>query len=206
MRILFLLIFLTNFSFSQTKKISQLLSFESCKVINQEWFCENLSYDCGGALQFVSSQKEWDRLSPTQACYCYVNCDENNKSLGYLYNSRAFKLISNNQNIKKSGFRIASKSDWDKLFLDANKYGKIEEIYNCNGYSTSNGFNLKGAGYFEDYWYTPDMNICAYWIDEENVYSFSCDSKSEIMPIEISNEDLKNRIQKSAFMIRIIKD
>jgi hypothetical protein len=50
------------------------------------------------------------------------------------------------------------------------------------------------------------MNICAYWIDEENVYSFSCDSKSEIMPIEISNDELKNRIQKSAFMIRIIKD
>ena len=186
----------------------QELKFDSCtyNFNNQEWFCKNLSYDCGGALKFVSSQEEWDRLSPNQACYCYVNFDEKNKSLGYLYNSRAFKTISINSDIKKSGFRVASKTDWDTLFQDAYKYGKIEELYNCSGYDSANGFNLKGAGYFEDSWYTPDMNICAYWISEENVYSFSCDTKSEIMQIEISNEDLKNRLQKSAFMIRLIKE
>lgn len=185
-------------------KSKQALTFESCMINGQEWHCQDLSFTEG--ITFVSSQAEWDKLSPTKACYCYINFDERYKNNGFLYNSKAYKVISNNTNLKKSGFRVAEKQDWDKLFNNAKKNRNTELLYNCDGRS-ANGFNLKPSGYYDqDEWYTPDMGQANYWVSEENVYGFQCESKGEIMPDEIETDLLKNRIEKSAFLIRIIKN
>ncbi len=187
----------------EESKSKKSLDFESCNMNGQEWHCQDLSITDG--ILFVSNQTDWDRLSPKQACYCYINFDERNKSYGLLYNSKAFKSISNNPLLKKSGFRVAEKQDWDKLFNNAKKKGNIDRLYNCDG-RNENGFNIKPSGYYDqEVWYTPEMGNASYWISEENVYSFQCESKGEIMPDEIENDLLKERLEKSAFLIRIIK-
>jgi uncharacterized protein (TIGR02145 family) len=181
------------------------LEFESCNINGQEWYCQDLSFTEG--ITFVSNQVDWDRLSPKQACYCYINFDERNKSYGLLYNSKAFKSISNNPLLKKSGFRVAEKQDWDKLFINAKKKGDVDRLYNCDG-RNGNGFNLKPTGYFDQgEWYKPEAGQASYWVGEENVLVFLCESKGEIMEdnIEYDLDLLKERIEKSAFLIRIIK-
>ena len=179
--------------------------FKTSKIGNQEWHCENLVFTEG--LAFVSSQAEWDKLSPKKPCYCYINFDQKNKSYGFLYNSKAFKSISNNSKLRNSGFKVAVKSDWDILFKYAKKEYIVSSLYNCDNRTTS-GFNLKNSGYYDqEVWYKPEPEDgqTNYWISEENVYGFQCASKGEIMPDEIDSDFLKERLDKSAFHIRIIK-
>ena len=214
MRLLTLFLFVSFFSLSidsnyhcriNVIKSDKDLEFSTCYLSNQEWHCENLAFTEG--LTFVSSQSEWNRLSPKMPWYCYINFDKNNKSYGFLYNSIAFKSISNNSKLRNSGFRVAVKADWDKLFKNAKKDFIVESLYNCDGRSNS-GFNLKNSGYYDqEVWYKPEPEDgqTNYWISEENVYGFQCASKGEIMPDEIDSDFLKERLDKSAFHIRIIK-
>ena len=177
--------------------------YETSLFGTQEWHCENISFTEG--ITLVSSQAEWDKLSPIKPCCCYINFDEGNKSYGLLYNSKAFKSISNNTKLKNNGFRVAVKEDWDKLFRNAKKDYFVERLYNCDGLSKK-GFNLKNSGYFDqEVWYKPENGQTNFWISDYDVYGFQCDSKGEILPDEIDPDLLRERTEKSAFHIRIIK-
>jgi uncharacterized protein (TIGR02145 family) len=185
------------------KEIEKGAVYETTPFGTQEWHCENLSFTEG--ITLVSSQAEWDKLSPKKPCCCYINFDERNKSYGLLYNSKAFKSISNNTKLKNNGFRVAIKEDWNKLFQSAKKDYFVERLYNCDGLPKK-GFNLKNSGYYDQQvWYKPEDGQTNFWISEDNVYGFQCDSKGEIMPDEIDPDLLRERTEKSAFHIRIIK-
>ncbi len=53
----------------------------------------------------------------------------------------------------------------------------------------------------------PETGQAYYWVSEENVYGFLCESKGEIMEDKLEYDYVlfKERIEKSAFLIRIIK-
>ena len=185
------------------KEIEKGAVYETTLFGTQEWHCENISFTEG--ITLVRSQAEWDKLSPKKPCYCYINFDEGNKSYGLLYNSKAFNSISNNSKLKNSGFRVAVKEDWDKLFRSAKQQYFVERLYNCDGLSKK-GFNLKNSGFFDqEVWYKPEDGQTNFWLGEDDVYGFQCDSKGEIMLDEIAPDLLRERRNKSAFHIRIIK-
>ena len=178
----------------------------SCTINNQEWNCDNLSYFGSNGIRLIKNQAEWDTTSLNAPCCCYVNFDEANKDKGLLYNSKAFRILLSDLEIRNSGFRVATKKDWELLFESAKKYGNTEKLYNCDG-KNPNGFNLKSIDYaYLDGDWVPDFS--AYWVGEQDVYIIDCSAKGELLPIsseDIDDAQLKIMLASSAFMVRLIK-
>lgn len=180
------------------------LNFPTSRVLGQEWFCSNLDYYKGTGIKLITTQADWDRYSPTSPCCCYIGFDEKNKNKGLCYNKKAYLLLANSQELKNSKFRIATANDWDLLNENAKKSYFPEQLYNCDG-KNPNGFNIRPGGYYEYEWSYLDMAVSAYWVGESEVYWFDCDAKEGFMILDIDNETIMERNDKSAFMIRLIK-
>jgi hypothetical protein len=180
------------------------LNFPTCRVLGQEWFCANLDYYKGTGIKLITTQADWDKYSPTSPCCCYVGFDEKNKNKGLCYNKKAYLLLANSQELKNSKFRIATANDWNILNENAKKSYFPDQLYNCDG-KNSNGFNIYPAGYFEYDWMYIDMAISAYWVGENEVYLFDCNEKEGLLVLDIDNEEISERNERSAFMIRLIK-
>jgi hypothetical protein len=180
------------------------LDFQTRTLFDQEWYCENLDYYKETGIKLITNQEDWDRYSPTSPCCCYLGFDEKNKNKGLCYNKIAYLLLANSQVLKNSKFRIATANDWKKLFENAKKSYTIDYLYNCDG-RNPNGFNIQACGYFEYDWMYVDMAISAYWVGESEVYMFDCNEKEGLMVLDIGNDEVIERNERSAFMIRLIK-
>jgi len=180
------------------------LNFSTRRVLGQEWYCSNLDYYKGTGIRLITNQADWDRYSPTTPCCCYVGFDEKNKNKGLCYNKKAYLLLANSQELKNSKFRIATVNDWDILNENAKKSYFPEQLYNCDG-KNPNGFNIQPSGYYEYDWMYLDMAVSAYWVGESEVYWFDCNAKEGFMILDIDNEAIMERNDKSAFMIRLIQ-
>ena len=186
-------------------KIDAPLSFPTCKLNNQEWYNDNLSYYGSNGIKLITNQEDWNKLSPSTPCCCYIDFNEGNKEKGILYNAKAVSILMSDQQLNNSDFRIATANDWNKLFENAKKNGSTEKLYNCDG-RNMNGFNLRAGGYFDqETWYTPEMGYSGYWVGKDIVYTIDCNSKGELMNDEATDEALKERMEYSAFMVRLIK-
>jgi hypothetical protein len=193
---------------SEEEKISEeeeiTLDYPTLKLFNQEWYCSNLYFYKGTGIKLITNQEDWDKYSPTSPCCCYIGFDEKNKNKGLCYNKKAYLLLASSQELKNSKFRIATANDWKQLFDNAKRAFATDQLYNCDG-KNPNSFNIHPSGYYEYDWMYLDMAISAYWVGESDVYSFDCNSKEGLLIIDIDNDEVAQRNESSAFMIRLIK-
>ena len=180
------------------------MDYPTLKLFNQEWYCSNLYFYKGTGIKLITNQEDWDKYSPTSPCCCYIGFDEKNKNKGLCYNKKAYLLLASSQELKNSKFRIATANDWKQLFDNAKRAFATDQLYNCDG-KNPNSFNIHPSGYYEYDWMYLDMAISAYWVGESDVYSFDCNSKEGLLIIDIDNDEVAQRNESSAFMIRLIK-
>jgi hypothetical protein len=174
----------------------------TCTIGDQEWYCKNLDIYSNLGVSLITSEAEWKKKSPKSACCCYLEFKESNKKYGLFYNAAALKLISNSGELKD--FRVANNNDWEILVENAKKNGTINQLYNCDG-KTNSAFNLFPTGYYDEEWFTPEMDpSMAYWMGEESVKFLYCNEK-ENPTTDILFSEMEDRIKYCAFLIRIIK-
>jgi len=177
-----------------------------CKIGNQQWAVENLSEYGRFGITLITSEAEWAKLSPEEACCCYFEFNEKNKSYGVFYNAIALKSIMNelkSANSKYNEFRIAGDSDWEKVIKFSKINKTVNNLYNCEGRNNST-LNLKPSGYFDEEWISPEGGEIGYWIGEKYSLRLNCNAKEELM-LDSSFNDTDDRTIYGAYLIRLIK-
>ena len=143
-------------------------------------------------VQLVTTEEDWNNLSPYKACCCYPEFNANNKSLGLLYNYKAYVKISSSLKTNSNGPLVITKEDWQDIFsrisADRNNIAALE--FNCY------------LGYLDDAWYTASEQFVGFWLDEQSMVSFSHSNYGEPMLDENIIGDRQNLV---ALSIRLNK-
>jgi TonB family protein len=143
-------------------------------------------------VQLVNSQEEWNNLSPYNACCCYPEFNASNKSLGLLYNYKAYEKISNRLKANSNGPLVITKEGWQDIFskISADRNNIVALALNCY------------PGYFDEAWYTASEQFVGFWLDEQSMVSFSHNNYGEPMLDENIIGDRQNLV---ALSIRLNK-
>ena len=145
-------------------------------------------------VQLITSEEDWLKYSPTKACCCYPEFDEKNKSLGLLYNYKAYQKVYIYLHNKNSGSTICSKTQWEDIFSKLKSNQSNFNKLKLNFY----------PGFYDEIWYTPKDNYAGYWVDENTLVSFSNDALAEPMIDEnVVNDGNSNRQSLIALAIRV---
>lgn len=181
---------------------------EDWTILQKRWKIDNLKYK-NNQLKFIKNLDDWNRLSPNEPCYCYLNFDEKNQSNGYLYNYKAYEFLKNDPNLKEFKVAVALFSDWNTLI------DKCEDDYLTlfNSQNTDEITNtiIPNGGFLENgKWNLPDEKnkISKFWAADEfdaTVVGFNHTKKEGEVNFDLSNLELINRKKFSAYMIRFIK-
>ncbi len=149
-------------------------------------------------VQLVRSEAEWLKLSPEKACCCYPEFNDENKSLGLLYNYKAYEKIVVLLSANNSGMKVCSKEQWKELIAKCNSDRNNINTLQLNSY----------PGYYDEDWYSPKDLFSGYWLDEHTLISFSNENYGEPMIDDnIINDETEDSYRQSlaAFSIRLSK-
>ncbi|MDD3787262.1 MAG: fibrobacter succinogenes major paralogous domain-containing protein [Petrimonas sp.] len=127
--------------------------YKTVQIGDQVWMAENLRVTrFRNGEPIMISEKQKNLLSP--ALYWYNNSENNKEVYGAYYNWFA---VTDERNIAPEGWRVATKSDWEKLFrFTGNKADPLQEVstahwkfgderfFNVN--SNSTGFTAVSSG------------------------------------------------------------
>ena len=152
-------------------------------------FCYN---EIPPGVQLVQTESEWLMLSKTQACCCYPSFNSQNKSLGLLYNYKAYALIKQKLVNDQEGITVCSKEDWGNILKQIEQNHQMIQTLQFNDY----------PGYYDEDWYTPELGFSAYWHDENSMYTFSKQTYGEPM---LDDQLFDERQRTCALSIRIVK-
>jgi uncharacterized protein (TIGR02145 family) len=133
--ILFVFLFTSIFSFSQTKTEGQILDidgnvYNTVKIGNQVWLKENLKvtkYNNGDPIQLITDTMAWTRL--TTPAYCnYNNSEAIAQEYGRMYN---YFTVVDDRKLCPLGYHVPSDIEWQILsdYLGGMKLagGKMKE-------------------------------------------------------------------------------
>jgi tetratricopeptide (TPR) repeat protein len=152
-------------------------------------FCYN---EIPPGVQLVQTESEWLMLSKTKACCCYPSFNSQNKSLGLLYNYKAYALIKQKLLNDQEGISVCSKEDWGNILKQIEQNHQMIQTLQFNDY----------PGYYDEDWYTPELGFSAYWLDENSMYTFSKQTYGEPM---LDDQLFDERQRTCALSIRIVK-
>ena len=152
-------------------------------------FCYN---EIPPGVQLVQTESEWSMLSKTKACCCYPSFNSQNKSLGLLYNYKAYALIKQKLVNDQEGITVCSKEDWGNILKQIEQNHQMIQTLQFNDY----------PGYYDEDWYTPELGFSAYWHDENSMYTFSKQTYGEPM---LDDHLFDERQRTCALSIRIVK-
>ena len=152
-------------------------------------FCYN---EIPPGVQLVQTESEWLMLSKTKACCCYPSFNSQNKSLGLLYNYKAYALIKQKLLNDQEGITVCSKEDWGNILKQIEQNHQMIQTLQFNDY----------PGYYDEDWYTPELGFSAYWLDENSMYTFSKQTYGEPM---LDDQLFDERQRTCALSIRIVK-
>lgn len=143
-------------------------------------------------VQLVTNEEDWNNLSPYKACCCYPEFNANNKSLGLLYNYKAYVKISTSLKTNSNGPLVITKEDWQDIFskISADRNNIASLALNCY------------PGYLDEAWYTASEQFVGFWLDEQSMVSFSNGNYGEPMLDEDIIGDRQNLV---ALSIRLNK-
>jgi hypothetical protein len=189
---------------TKIKKPSYKNTSEDWTILQKKWKIDNLKYK-NNQLKFIKNLDDWNRLSPNEPCYCYFKFEEKNQSDGYLYNYKAYEFLKNDPNLKE--FKVALFSDWNALI------DKCEDdyltLFNSENSDEINNSIIPNGGFLENgKWILPEENISKFWASDEfdaTVVGFNHTKKEGEVNFDLSNLELINRKDFSAYMIRFIK-
>lgn len=140
-------------------------------------------------VELISSEEDWLVFSPQKACCCYYMFDEKYKSLGLLYNLKAFEKIKKLLENQSSFERVCTDQQWDKIFSDLKNNRKTINQLNLNAY----------PGFYDEVWYRAEEMFAGYWVNDHTFVSFSGDNLGapmidDFIDTETSNGVLRNSI------------
>lgn len=149
-------------------------------------------------VQLVRSESEWLKLSPEKACCCYPEFNDENKSLGLLYNFKAYEKIIVLLNVNNSGMKVCTKEQWNELIAECNSDRNNINKLQLNSY----------PGYYDEVWYSPKDLFTGYWLDEHALVSFANETYGQPMIDDnVINDESQDSYRQSlaAFSIRLSK-
>jgi protein TonB len=136
------------------------------------------------SIKLITNSRDWDKYCSKEPCCCFLNFDYNNVQYGLLYNELALNELKDDSELKKQGYRIATKADMDKLIGCRVKSGLFSDLFNCEN-DEINGFYISPNGYFGlDGWHSPEEGKTRYRLLDDNnpnlMYEFDCASKTYV--------------------------
>ena len=146
-------------------------------------------------VELISSEEDWLVFSPQKACCCYYMFDEKYKSLGLLYNLKAFEKIKKLLENQSSFERVCTDQQWNNMFNDLKNKRKTINQLNLNAY----------AGFYDEVWYRAEEMFAGYWINEHTFVSFSGDNLGAPMIDEFTDTETSNGVLRNSIMALSIR-
>jgi hypothetical protein len=171
----------------------------SCK--EDKWIVEPiLARGNDNSIRLITNASDWDKYSSNKPCCCLLNFDHNNSDYGLMYNALALIELNNDLNLKKQGYRVATKKDLEELLNCRKSNSSYIELFNCED-NYKNGFFISPNGFYgTDGWHLPEEGKTYYRVlsdDTWNIgFKFDCENKSHEQ-INTANEN--------ALFVRFIK-
>lgn len=132
-------------------------------------------------IKLITNASDWDKYSSKKPCCCFLNFDLENEDYGLLYNSLALIELNNDEKLKKDGYRIATKKEWDEILNCRVSNNSYKELFSCEN-EYKNGFFISPNGFYgNDGWHLPEEGKSYFRFLNDGVgYSFDCATKSHL--------------------------
>ena len=178
----------------------------NCVDFEKKWKSENIKYK-NNQIKFIKNLSDWNKYSKNEPCCSFLNFDERNDTLGYVYNYKAYELLKDDPLLKNQRYKVALIDDWNTLIACSS----MEYI---NLFTTSKDEDKKlnsipRGGFFENgNWQLSEKGYSKFWaseLDDATVIEFNFLKKEGAVNFVLRSTELKNRKDFSAYMIRFLK-